>query len=50
MGGTWVEFDGNLPSGEAMTRQFLYGQNFFEEEFGKRTEVFFLPDTFGYSP
>lgn len=25
VGGTWVEFDGNVPSGEAMARQFLYG-------------------------
>lgn len=25
VGGTWVEFDGNIPSGESMTRQFLYG-------------------------
>ena len=49
VGGTWVEFDGNLPSGESMTRQFLYGQHFFREEFGKASNVFFLPDTFGYS-
>lgn len=27
--------DGNLPSGEAMVRQFLQGQNFFRQEFGK---------------
>lgn len=27
--------DGNLPSGEAMVRQFLQGQNFFLQEFGK---------------
>jgi len=26
VGGTWVEFDGNVPNGESMTRQFLYGQ------------------------
>ncbi|XP_036074009.1 alpha-mannosidase 2C1 isoform X8 [Rousettus aegyptiacus] len=35
VGGTWVEMDGNLPSGEAMVRQFLQGQNFFLQEFGK---------------
>lgn len=49
VGGSWVEFDGNLPSGESMTRQFLYGQQFFRSEFGKPCKVFFLPDTFGYS-
>lgn len=27
--------DGNLPSGESMVRQFLQGQNFFRQEFGK---------------
>jgi alpha-mannosidase len=27
----------------------LHGQLFFEKEFGARCEVFWLPDTFGYS-
>ncbi|XP_032127837.1 alpha-mannosidase 2C1 isoform X1 [Sapajus apella] len=49
VGGTWVEMDGNLPSGEAMVRQFLQGQNFFLQEFGKMCSEFWLPDTFGYS-
>ncbi|KAM4826308.1 alpha-mannosidase 2C1 [Thomomys bottae] len=49
VGGTWVEMDGNLPSGEAMVRQFLHGQAFFLEEFGKACSEFWLPDTFGYS-
>ncbi|KAK2183302.1 hypothetical protein NP493_317g02034 [Ridgeia piscesae] len=49
VGGTWVEMDGNIPSGEAFIRQFLYGQRFFEQEFGKRCTEFWLPDTFGYS-
>lgn len=26
--------DGNIPSGESLFRQFLYGQSFFEKEFG----------------
>ena len=33
-GGTWVEMDANLPSGESLARQFLLGQRFFREEFG----------------
>ncbi|TPX41847.1 hypothetical protein SeMB42_g05381 [Synchytrium endobioticum] len=48
IGGTWVEMDCNLPSGEAMVRQFLYGQRYFESRFDTRCEVFWLPDTFGY--
>ncbi|KAJ3326316.1 Alpha-mannosidase 2C1 [Boothiomyces sp. JEL0866] len=49
IGGTWVEMDCNVPSGEAFCRQFLYGQNYFYEKFGFRHSVFWLPDTFGYS-
>nr|XP_034968274.1 alpha-mannosidase 2C1 [Zootoca vivipara] len=49
VGGTWVEMDGNLPSGESMVRQFLQGQRFFQQEFGKLCLEFWLPDTFGYS-
>ena len=49
VGGTWVEMDGNLPSGESFIRQFLYGQEFYMNEFNKRCKIFWLPDTFGYS-
>lgn len=49
IGGTWVENDANLPSGEAFVRQFLYGQRFFKTRFGQRTNIFWLPDTFGYN-
>uniref|UniRef100_A0A7N8Y6H6 Alpha-mannosidase 2C1 n=1 Tax=Mastacembelus armatus TaxID=205130 RepID=A0A7N8Y6H6_9TELE len=49
VGGTWVEMDGNLPSGESMVRQFLEGQRFFDQEFGIHCKEFWLPDTFGYS-
>ncbi|KAG2194972.1 hypothetical protein INT47_002828 [Mucor saturninus] len=48
-GGTWIEMDTNMPSGESLCRQFLYGQRFFEQNFGKRCKVFWLPDSFGYS-
>ena len=41
--------DCNLPSGEGLCRQFLYGQRYFESRFGKRCSVFWLPDTFGYA-
>ncbi len=48
-GGMWVEADTNLPSGESLVRQFLYGKRFFKQEFGKDCEVLWLPDVFGYS-
>jgi alpha-mannosidase len=49
VGGTWVEPDCNLPSGESLVRQFLYGQRFFEAEFGRRCREFWNPDVFGYN-
>ncbi|KKA30226.1 hypothetical protein TD95_004779 [Thielaviopsis punctulata] len=49
IGGSWVEHDTNMPSGESLTRQFLYGQRYFQSRFGGRCKTFWLPDTFGYS-
>lgn len=49
VGGSWVEHDTNLPGGESLVRQFLYGQRYFESHFGERCKTFWLPDTFGYS-
>lgn len=49
IGGSWVEHDTNMPSGESLVRQFLYGQRYFESNFGQRCKTFWLPDTFGYS-
>lgn len=49
IGGSWVEHDTNMPSGESLVRQFVYGQRFFESNFGNRCTTFWLPDTFGYS-
>ena len=31
--------DGNLPNGESFIRQFLYGQKFFQAEFGRKCNV-----------
>jgi alpha-mannosidase len=47
-GGTWVEPDCNVPSGESLVRQFLYGQRFFERELGVRCRELWQPDVFGY--
>jgi alpha-mannosidase len=49
IGGSWVEPDCNLPSGESLCRQFLYGQRYFERTFGRRSTVFWNPDVFGYA-
>src|SRR5215208_4124621 len=50
VGGSWVEADCQIPSGESMVRQMLYGQRYFEEKFGHRSRVAWLPDAFGFSP
>jgi alpha-mannosidase len=49
VGGTWIEPDCNLPSGESLARQFLHGQRFFERELGRRCTEFWQPDVFGYT-
>ncbi|RUT36494.1 alpha-mannosidase [Paenibacillus zeisoli] len=48
VGGMWVEPDLNIPSGESLIRQMLYGQRFYREEFGRTSRIEWLPDTFGY--
>lgn len=48
VGGMWVEPDLNIPGGESLVRQMLYGQGFYMEEFGKHSTIEWLPDTFGY--
>ncbi|MBT2291072.1 alpha-mannosidase [Paenibacillus albidus] len=48
VGGMWVEPDLNLPGGESLVRQMLYGQGFYQQEFGKLSRIEWLPDTFGY--
>ncbi len=48
-GGMWLEPDTNIPMGESLVRQFIFGRRFFEEELGKATRLLWLPDTFGFS-
>lgn len=48
LGGCWVEADGNLPGGESLVRQHLYGQQYFRDRFGVRCTVGWIPDVFGY--
>lgn len=48
-GGMWLEADCNIPSGESLIRQFVYGIKFIRNEFGKDCSYLWLPDVFGYS-
>lgn len=48
VGGWWVEADMNMPSGESLARQGLYGQRYFARRFGRRSRVAWTPDSFGY--
>ena len=42
-GGWWVKSDLNLPHGESLIRQGLYGQRNFETAFGRRSRVAWAP-------
>ena len=48
VGGWWVESDANLPSGESLVRQALYGQRTFIRMFGAPSRVAWLPNSFGF--
>lgn len=48
-GGMWLEADCNIPSGESLVRQLLFGSRFMKKEFGKKPHYLWLPDVFGYS-
>ena len=50
IGAMWVEPDTNMPTGESLARQLLYGQRYFERAFGAASSVCWLPDCFGFSP
>ncbi len=47
--GTWVEPDLNMPSGESIVRQFLYGKKFLKEEFNIESKILWVPDCFGFA-
>ena len=49
VGGMWVESDVQLIDGESLVRQFLYGQRYLLEKFGRIARIGWLPDTFGFS-
>jgi alpha-mannosidase len=47
VGGTWAESDLNMPCGESLVRQFLYGQAYFQQKLDADIRVGWNPDTFG---
>ena len=49
VGGMWVEPDLNLPAGESLTRQLLYGKRYFQQKFGVDVKIGWNPDSFGYN-
>src|SRR5438105_4479817 len=48
-GGWWIEPDCNVPSGESLVRQGLYGQHFFRDKLGVTATVGYNVDSFGHS-
>jgi alpha-mannosidase len=49
VGGVDTMLDANIPSGESMVRQMLYGKSFFREKLGVEVTVGWGLDTFGHN-
>jgi len=49
LGAMWVESDCNVPSGESLVRQLLYGNRWLRKNLGVRSRTAWLPDAFGYA-
>lgn len=49
MGGWYLQPDCNMPSGESLVRQVLYGRRYFQDKFGKRPTTAINFDPFGHS-
>jgi len=47
-GSSFENGDVNIPSPEALFRNILFGNSYFEEKFGKRSVDIYLPDCFGF--
>lgn len=47
-GSSYENGDVNIPSPEALFRNILLGNRYFEEKFGKKSTDIFLPDCFGF--
>ena len=49
VGSMWVEADANLPSGESLARQLVWGKRYFADRFDVDTTEVWIPDVFGYA-
>jgi alpha-mannosidase len=49
VGGMWAEPDLNMPDGEALARQLLYGKRYFLDKFAADVAVGWNPDAFGHN-
>ncbi|ERK30312.1 glycoside hydrolase family 38 C-terminal domain-containing protein [Clostridium intestinale] len=49
VGGQVIEPDLNVPSGESLVRQSLYGQLYFRDNYGQTAEIGWVPDVFGFN-
>ncbi|MCL4708547.1 hypothetical protein KJ068_25605 [bacterium] len=49
IGGSWAESDMNLPSGESMARQFLYGKRYLKARFDIDSKVAWMLDSYGHA-
>lgn len=47
-GSAFENGDTNCPSPEALFRNILFGNSYFDEKFGKRSKDIYLPDCFGF--
>ena len=47
-GSAFENGDVNVPSPEALFRNFLFGNEYFNKKFGERSRDVFLPDCFGF--
>ncbi|MGA2073556.1 MAG: glycoside hydrolase family 38 C-terminal domain-containing protein [Terriglobia bacterium] len=47
VGGWWIEPDVNIPNGESLARQGLYGQRALKQLFGRIAKIGYNPDSFG---
>jgi alpha-mannosidase len=47
-GGWWIQPDVNIPGGESLVRQGLYGQRYFREKLGVRATTGYNVDSFGH--
>ncbi len=48
VGGSWVESEAQLISGESLARQFLYGKRYLKEKFGLEPNLAWLPNALAH--